>query len=313
MAETMLKKEIPVYSEKYNVHGVIRDYSFVTKLFFSYDGKDIEMGIDRNPIGETSFEDIGRDIIESYVANLVSGKDGRKLQLHYWYIRDHEYEDGKKYRIAHGIVTGHKKIMDSTNMYSSEVKAVHIDSAEGEVVVTTRNSVYYCPLSYCRFNKQDEYPDIIPDYENMKKKYQGTIFWPTIEPGNVLLVLANFSEYYFHSLHYVPADSENGEPLEYIAWPHVGTFQDSYLISTDDYRVDIRYLPHFQNIEFYSENTDNRPFFIENIGDTVLYARTHIGIIRLEPGERKEVIKENVESEIPTLPGGDLYPAGIIE
>ena len=33
MAETMLKKEIPVYSEKYNVHGVIRDYSFVTKKF----------------------------------------------------------------------------------------------------------------------------------------------------------------------------------------------------------------------------------------------------------------------------------------
>ncbi len=313
MAENMLKKEIPVYSEKYEINGVIRDYGFVTKLFFKYEGKEIEMGIHRNPMGNISFEDMGRDIIESYVANLVSGRDGRKLQLHYWYIGEHEYGDGNRYRIAHGIVTGHKKLMDTTDMHSSEVKAIHIDQTEGELVVTTRNSAYHCPLTYCRFKKQDEYPDIIPDYEILKKKYQGTMVYPTIEPGKVLLVLANFSDYYFHSLYYIPIDSESGEPLEYTGWPHVGMLQDSYLINTEDYRVDIRYFPHFQNIEFYSEDTDECPFFIENIGDIVLYARTHVGIIRLEPGERKEVIEDNAEGEKPILSDGDLYPAGIIE
>ena len=48
MSNTMLEKEIPVYSKKLDIHGVIRDYGMVTKLFFSYDGKEIEMGLARN-------------------------------------------------------------------------------------------------------------------------------------------------------------------------------------------------------------------------------------------------------------------------
>ena len=37
MAESLLEKEIDVYSEKYDVHGVVRDYGMVTKLFFTYE------------------------------------------------------------------------------------------------------------------------------------------------------------------------------------------------------------------------------------------------------------------------------------
>ena len=48
MEESMLRKEIEVYSEKYNIHGIIRDYGMVTKLFFTYDDKEIVMGIQRN-------------------------------------------------------------------------------------------------------------------------------------------------------------------------------------------------------------------------------------------------------------------------
>ena len=53
--------------------------------------------------------------------------------------------------------------------------------------------------------------------------------------------------------------------------------------------------------------------YIENIGDVVIYARTSAGTIKLEPGDRKKVDKENAEAETPVLPGGDLYPAGIVE
>lgn len=45
MSKTMLKEEIEIYSEKYDIHGVVRDYGVVTKLSFSYEGKDIEMAI----------------------------------------------------------------------------------------------------------------------------------------------------------------------------------------------------------------------------------------------------------------------------
>ncbi len=90
MAESMLEKEIEVYSEKYNIHGIIRDYGMVTKLFFTYDDKEIVMGIQRNALKDEKFEDIGRNIIDSYVTNLASHEEGKKLQLHYWYIGEHD-------------------------------------------------------------------------------------------------------------------------------------------------------------------------------------------------------------------------------
>lgn len=86
MAETVLENDIPVYSEKYDVHGFVRDYGVVTKLYFTYGGKQIEMGINNNPLKEVTFGELGRDIIESYISNLSANSDGRKLQLHYWYI-----------------------------------------------------------------------------------------------------------------------------------------------------------------------------------------------------------------------------------
>ena len=36
MNDSLFEQEIPVYSEKYDIHGVIKDYGVVIKLFFSY-------------------------------------------------------------------------------------------------------------------------------------------------------------------------------------------------------------------------------------------------------------------------------------
>ena len=311
MAESLLKEEIEFYSKKHDIHGTVRDYGMVTKLFFEYEGREIVMGIHRNILKGEKYEDIGRDIMETFVENLAPCKE-RKTMLHYWYL-DEQDVNGETCRIGHGIVTGHKKISDSTRARISMIRSIGVDEEKGEFLLLTEHSVYHCPLAYCRFRKQDKYPDIIPDYEKLKEKYKDTITYPSIEAGKVLLVLANFCSYYFHSLYYVPEDSRDGEELEYSGCSHTGMFQDSYLINTEDYRVDLRYFPHFQNIEFYSEDTDGLPWFIENIGDAVFYARTSAGTIRLNPGDRKEVSKENAEAEEPVLPGGDLYPAGILE
>lgn len=54
------------------------------------------------------------------------------------------------------------------------------------------------------------------------------------------------------------------------------------MINTEDYKIDLRYFPHYQNIEFYSEDTDGCPWYIENIGDVVIFARTSAGTIKLE-------------------------------
>ena len=50
-----LRQEIPVYSEKYGVHGKVLDYGVVTKLVFNYDGKDLEVGIHNNPLMNTDY------------------------------------------------------------------------------------------------------------------------------------------------------------------------------------------------------------------------------------------------------------------
>ena len=59
--------------------------------------------------------------------------------------------------------------------------------------------------------------------------------------------------------------------------------------------VDVRYFPHYQNIEFYSEYTDEKPLYVENIGYSVIYVQSSAGTIKLAPGERKEVTPENTE------------------
>ena len=40
------------------------------------------------------------------------------------------------------------------------------------------------------------------------------------------------------------------------------------------------------------------PLYIENLGDITLYTKTSVGRIKLQPGERKEVIAENAEDDV---------------
>jgi len=235
----------------------------------------------------------------------MTNTSGRRLMLHHWYLDDICFDD--KTVIAHGIVTGHTRLQDSCMIHTSEVKKVVVNYERKEAEIHTRNSIYYCPFEYCDFQKQDKFPHIIANYEEIKNNYEGKKKCPTIEAGKVLLIISNFSEYYFESLYYLPEGES--EAAEYCAYPHIGTFQDSYLIRTENNHVDLRYFPHFENIEFYIEHTNGLPMFIENIGDSVLYAKCSCGILRLEPGERKEVLKENTEKDDILLPGGDLYPA----
>jgi len=77
VAKSMLEREIEVYSEKYDIHGVVRDYGMVTKLFFTYEGKDIVMGVHRNILKGEKYEDLGRNIIDSYV---TTGRTGENTQ-----------------------------------------------------------------------------------------------------------------------------------------------------------------------------------------------------------------------------------------
>lgn len=233
----------------------------------------------------------------------------RKLQLHYWYV-DILKKDGRKRLVAHGIVTGHNGIEDSVFIHTSEVKQIIADYSQHEILIETQNSLYHCPLIYCDFAKQDKNAKIIPDYKYVRDKYKNKLEAPMIGPENILLVLANFNEFYFND--FVCVTKENVVE-KYFAAPHIGMIQDSFLIRTREGDIDVRYFPHPGNIEFYCVNTCEMPLYVENIGDIVLYIEYKGKQIKLQPGERKEVCEENAENEEVLLSKGNMYPPMMME
>ncbi len=290
-------KSYELYSEKYDVKGRIDDYGAVIKLLFEYRGKPREIGVHRPLDGDLAEK--GLSIMESLIERQDEGPKG--IFLHYWYI-----EPVGEYRIGHGIVTGHPRLPDTTDMHTSAIQSMRFDADREELMLNTMNNVYHCPMSYCSFRQQDNFPDVIENYGELKAKYEGTIKYPETEQGKVLLVLSDFDEYYFHSL---CVRDGNGKRLNYTGNAHIGMFQDSYLVGADN--VDIRWFPHYRNIEFYSRETDGMPLYAENIGSSTLYVIDGGCTYALRPGERKELIPANAEAAPPTdLPDGDLYPAG---
>ena len=95
----------------------------------------------------------------------------RKTMLYYWYMEDVNYL-GIEYAIIHGIVSGHKRLMDSIFINSSFINSYMVNYDDSELVVRTENTVYHCPLAYCNFDQQDLVKNQIPDYEKIKREYK---------------------------------------------------------------------------------------------------------------------------------------------
>lgn len=91
-----------------------------------------------------------------------------------------------------------------------------MDFEKGELLIITKNNKYHCPLEYCLWEEQDEHPDYIPEYEKIKEKYKDKIQYPSIEPGKVLIVLADFCPYYFHSAYYVPEGQKQMNHFQFL-------------------------------------------------------------------------------------------------
>ena len=289
------ERVINITSDKYHVTGTLEDYGVVIKLHFNFNGVSRTVGISR-PLTE-SLEEKGLQMMEATIEQL---SEPGKVTLHYWYIDLHNEK-----RIAHGLVTGHPRVEDTHLIHTSPVKNISMDYDAEEVLIETKNRVYHCPLAYCKFQKQDTNPDLLPDYTTLKENYSNRIVDPEIEHGKVLLVLSDFDDSYFHSL---CVKDDSGRVEHYETYNHIGMFQDSFLIMGE--HVDLRYFPHYKSIEFYSDDTGEMPLFIENIGSCDLYARFRGETYCIHAGERKELSPENAESDAPRLPDGDLYPAG---
>ena len=300
------------YSEKYGVKGILNCLCDKKTIVFLYDKNYYSRKIedDWTDKKEEEMKALALENMESYLDDIIAGKvEDEKVKLYNWYVSEAE-KHGVTYLRAHGNVMGHYNFWDSQFIHTSPIESIDVLEETGEVRIVTKNTRYYCPLNSRHWEDQDHFENDFPDYEKWRKKYKKKEV-PPIEPGKVLLRISNYDSYYFHDLYYV---IEGGnQPIKYDANPHIGTFQDSFLIMGWQSKIDLRYFPHSDNIEFYAEQTNNKPWYIENVGTKTLCARTSVGIIKLAPGERKEVKTENAEIENQLLAGGDLYPAALLD
>lgn len=212
------------------------------------------------------------------------------MNLYNWYITESK-SNGRSIRTLFGNITGHEKYLDSTFVRSAEILSIKTDYTQGQMIILTAdNAIFYCPLIYLNFRKYEEEclgADYIPDYEFIKEKYAGKIPYPKIEPGKILLVLSNCEEHYFHSAYC--REAADSEPLKLDAFPHIGMFQDSFLILGKNAWINIGYFPGERNIHIYRTRTNGMPLYVENIGFTSLRVNYRAGSFLLEPGERKLV------------------------
>ena len=175
------------------------------------------------------------EVIEEIMVGYERYKqEEKKCRLYYWYVDDDKH--------LHGNVTHRSDFFDGEKIHTSSVQKIDYDERNKIVIFTTRNTNYYCCLKYWDINKQSAYRSVefaFPELEDLKKAKEEIVELSPIEPGNVLVRFSNFDEAMFNSLYCVKNVGE--EPVEYISSPHVGTFSDSFLVYTKDFKIDIRY------------------------------------------------------------------------
>ena len=163
-------------------------------------------------------------------------------RLYRWHIEEHKDALGDTKLKLHGSVTGHRKFRDSTRIHTSRLLEYRIDREKAELYARTRSTEYHCFLEHWDYDRQEKTQvygeqgekllEYLPEYNKVKSLFYDRYPDPEIQPGKVLLVLANYEEYYFHSLYYVWKEGEKRSG--FVGCPHVGNYQDSYLINTED-------------------------------------------------------------------------------
>ncbi len=235
----------------------------------------------------------------------------QKVYLYQWFLHKSERADGQVIFQACGNVNGHADIMDTTYVHTSPITGYDILEASEEIVLHTRNSDYYCRMDDCDFEVEDTF-EAIPEWVDMSEKYRNQVKEYEVDDQSALLVFSDHREYFFE----YAAASMMGEKIPLHMTVQEGSVQPSVVIdgqgtSMEGY-VDIGYFPHYRHMEFYSCFIGGLVIYVENAGEQPIYCTFDIGVIKLLPGERKAVSKENVEprDSVPELHKGRLYPEG---
>jgi hypothetical protein len=225
----------------------------------------------------------------------------KRNTLRHWYLGEYEWR-GEKVLLAYGQFYNRPGFYEGMNGRTSIVQTVKINHEEKEFEIQTMNNLYHCSFDSCFFERQDDSPYKLPEYETIKAAYFKPVNTEELAKNDMVLVVADYNDYYFESLIYLNPDGSKGK---YSGYPHIGMFTDTFLINGDrepyeydeesEY-IDIRYYVDEGSFEFYSLDTGGRNLWIENRGDSTLNIYGCGSKINLEPGKRILALKKNLSS-----------------
>ncbi len=106
--------------------------------------------------------------------------------------------------------------------------------------------MYHCSFDSCFFERQDISPYELPEYEAIKAEYYKPVNTEEFSKNDMLLVVADYCEYYFEKLIYQNPDGSEGD---FSGYPHIGTYTDTYLIEgSHDYYKERSMNRYFKNL-----------------------------------------------------------------
>ena len=216
--------------------------------------------------------------------------------LRHWYLGEYDWND-EKVLLVYGQFYNRPGIYEGMVGHTSIVQSVKINHEEKEFEIQTKNTLYHCSFDSCFYERQDDSPYKLPEYEVIKAVYYKPINTEGLSVHDMILVVADYNNYYFEKLVYQNPDGSEGD---YSGYPHIGMYTDTYLIDANRHfgdgcseDIDIRYYVNRGGFEFYSLDTGGRNLWIENRGDSALDIYGCGSKINLEPGRRVLILKKD--------------------
>ena len=197
-----------------------------------------------------------------------------------------------------GRVYGRPGWGDGSKLCSTEIQEVTIEN--DEVIITTKNSVYCCPMSEHHCPVEDiELQQRFFDEASRGKietasacRYEQNIQalatkLPAEEKEAILFVVSSQADYCFEGLLL-----KNGKDIRFISDYHVhtGMIQNSVLIG-DMESIDFRFFPYYGNkISFYVWRTTCRTVYVYNLGPEPVRFECLAGDYLIPPGMVEKLI-----------------------
>ena len=212
------------------------------------------------------------------------------IKLTDWFLSRLEY-DGECFYIVHGNVSGHPKLQDGIFINTSKIEKVTEDLDNNRLIMLTHsNNTYELTLATINFNNIEYTKQFLEVFdisasvlEPCKRLHDESEIKLLSEVDSILenneLFLKTFGVYTQRAFY----KDDTGKVREILVRPHIGMFQDSYLITDwEDGKVDFRYFDKPNGIEPYHWSDGLKAVKIKNEGasDILFLADTSIACLR---------------------------------